>query len=251
MKRTSLFLLSLMLFLSGCEAEDPTRLEQIRAKKMFYGDRSYRTLEYDKHDKLVRIIFGLIADGQVDESVYSISYNDDLIDKILLGDDWRIEYNYENGRVTESREVAHDIVTVTNTFDYDIKGRVTSVLIRVHGDRGFTPWLKTDYEYNTNDNAIAMKQYVFDEDEREYIKGLEVEYEDFDKQRNSLEIFSASFANLYMTNFRNNPRLWRVRQTNGTVGEIRYDFEYNDQGYATRQTPRAGGHPITFSFESY
>jgi hypothetical protein len=249
-KNTPLYLLGVALFAMSCESNGPAPVVRLRAERMSYGDHSYRVLEYDDQNKVTRVISGLIVEGEADESVYTISYVGTLVDKISLDTRWRMEYKYEEGRVHETHEVVHGTLNSVNRFFYDASGNVSESYLLMNDAGSLTEMLKYTYEYDGNGNATRIREFVFNHSTDVYDSGPVMEYEEFDSNPNGYAVFMSNFSNIYRTS-PNNASLWRVRQTNGTVGEARYSYEYNEEGYVVKQTPTSGGHTITYSFQEY
>jgi hypothetical protein len=222
----------------------------LRAERMSYGDHSYRVLEYDDDNKVVRVISGLIVEGEADESVYTISYIGSLVDKIALDNRWRMEYKYDNDRVIETHEVVNNNLNSVNRFFYDVSGRINESYLLMNDAGSLREALKYSYEYDDRGNVTRIREFVYNSVNASYDNGPVMEFENFDNNPNAYGVFMTNFSNVYRYS-PNNARLWRVRQMNGTVGEVTYSYEYNEEGYVIKQTPLSAGHVITYSFQEY
>jgi hypothetical protein len=249
-KNTPLYLLGVALFALSCESNGPAPVTRLRAERMSYGNHSYRVLEYDDQNKVTRVISGLIVDGEADESVYTISYVGTLIDKISLDTRWKMEYKYEAGRVFETHEIVHGELNSVNRFFYDTNGRVSESYLLMNDAGSLKEMLKNTYEYDDDGNVTRVREFLYNHNTDVYDNGPVMEYEDFDDKPNAYGLFMSNFSNVYRSS-PNNARLWRVRQMNGSIGEVRYNYDYNEEGYVVKQTPTSGGHTITYSFEGY
>lgn len=249
-KNTPLYLLGVALFAMSCESNGPSPVVRLRAERMSYGDHSYRVLEYDDDNKVVRVISGLIDEGQADESVYTISYIGSRVDKISLDTRWSMDYKYVDDRVFETHEMVNGTLNSVNRFIYDANGRMTESYLLMNDGGSLRESLKYAYEYDHRGNVTKTSEYLFDAAAGSYKNGPVIEYENFDDNPNAYGVFMSNFSNVYRHS-PNNARTWRVRQMNGTVGQVTYSYEYNEDGFVIKQTPLSGGHVVTYSFEEY
>jgi hypothetical protein len=249
-KNTPLYLFGVALFALSCESNGPAPVVRLRAERMSYGDHSYRILEYDDDNKVVRVISGLIVEGEANESIYAISYIGSRVDKIALDTRWRMEYKYEDNRVFETHEVVNGQLNSVNRFLYDANGLINESLLLMNDEGSLRESLKYHYEYDSRGNVTRIKEFFYNQHSSSYENGPIMEYENFDDSPNAYGVFMSNFSNVYRSS-PNNARLWRVRQMNGTVGEATFTYEYNEEGYVIKQTPLSGGHIITYSFEEY
>jgi hypothetical protein len=249
-KNTPLYLLGVALFALSCESNGPAPVVRLRAERMSYGDHSYRVLEYDDDNKVVRVISGLIVEGEADESVYTISYIGSRVYKISLENRWRMEYKYDNDRVFETHEIVNNNLNSVNRFFYDVDGRINESYLLMNDAGSVREALKYLYEYDDRGNVTRIKEFVYNSVNGSYDNGPVMEFENFDDNPNAYGVFMTNFSNVYRHS-PNNARLWRVRQMNGTVGEATFAYEYNEEGYVIKQTPLSAGHVITYSFEEY
>jgi hypothetical protein len=249
-KNTPLYLLGVALFALSCESDSPVPVVRLRAERMSYGDHSYRVLEYDDDNKVVRVISGLIDEGEAHESIYMFSYIGSRVDKISLDTRWRMEYKYDNDRVFETHEIVNGNLNSVNRFFYDASGRINESYLLMNDAGSLRDALKYTYEYDNRGNATRIREFLYNSASSSYDNGPVMEYENFDDSPNAYGVFISNFSNIYRYS-PNNARLWRVRQTNGTVGEVTYAYEYNEEGFVIKQTPLSAGHVITYSFQEY
>ncbi len=249
-KNTPLYLLGVALFALSCESNGPAPVVRLRAERMSYGDHSYRVLEYDDDNKVVRVISGLIVDGEADESVYTISYIGTHVDKIALDTRWKMEYKYDNNRVAETHEVVNGELNSVNRFFYDGNGRINESFLLMNDEGSLVPLVKYSYEYDDRGNVAQVRGFYYNQQTSSYEDGPIMEYENFDDGPGASGLFMSNFSNIYHYS-PNNARLWRVRQINGSVGEVTYAYEYNEDGYVIKQTPSSGGHVVSYSFQEY
>jgi hypothetical protein len=255
MKKTNtlIMVLAAVLFAS-CEDHDtkPTPVtRQLRPERVTYGDFSYRVFSYNDRNQVATITAGFIAEGEAHETLHEIVYEGDRIDRIVAGD-WELDYLYEGDKVSETHEYRQGELKQINVYLYDLGGRVKTLgIYHDNGEGEFVPLSKTRYAYNGEGNMVSMKQYYYSDSEQQYIHATTIEYEDFDDKKSSSALFLSNLQNVYDVKFRNNPRRWRLSNTNGSSSEENFIFEYNEQGYVTCQRPVSGGAAVSYYFSSY
>lgn len=247
---TPLYLLGIVLFALSCESNAPPPMVRLRAERMSY-DHSYRVLEYDNSNRAVRIIVGLLDDeDEANESVYTVSYNGWLVHKIALDTRWVMEYKYNGTRVIETHEIVEGELNSVNRFFYDGDGWMNERQLLIMDEGPLRESIKYTYEYDDGGNFTRVKEFLYNQYTDSYEDGPVMEFENYDNTPNAYGLFMTNFANVYSFS-PNNARLWRVRQPNGTVGEVTYTFQYNEEGYLVKQKPLSGGHEITYTFERF
>ncbi|MBL0743157.1 hypothetical protein [Chryseolinea lacunae] len=252
-KIPSLYFIALAMVSVKCSDPDagpkPIGLKTLRAEKMSYGKHSYRVLTYDNDNRISQITSGLLDEGDSLETVYTVHYADGRIQKITTtGAAESIEFHYEGGRLTESLEYVNNAVERMNFFAYDDHDRVKAwVILQATADDDFIPVSKKTFTYDAQNNAVQMQYSDYHADVLDFVIVSTTHYKDFDNRKYSGAFF-LNFYHPYHTLFQNNPRTWRVENSNGSVGETHFTYEYNDQGYVTRQLASAGEFDIVYEF---
>ena len=258
MKHTSLALLILfVMMLSGCDDDEPVipvvPVSKIRVESMSHGQFSYRAMGYDDRNRISELVLGTIDEEKDSiETVYYVTYQGDLIERIATeGDAHAFEYSYVNGKIAESREYANRRLMVMNQFFYDASGHVDVWAIKQATPGGeMVAVSRKAYSYDATGNTVTMEMESYDP----ITKGHEListsKFLDFDDKKNSGSLFLI-LANPYHVQFKNNARTWRIENTNGTVGEAHFTYEYNADGYTTSQHDLDGDLEVTCQFELY
>ena len=252
MKRlTTLFLSAIAAVLLGCDEQDvqPVPEKKIRAEKVQHGNYHYRMLTYNDQGKVTRITTGLIAEEDTAIVEYEVVYAGGQVNRIHIQNGWEIKYIYDGTFIVESQEYIAGVLQQINRYQYDAGNQLISwVALRDPEGKGFEPIVKHEYAYNGQGNLVEDKIYFFDASTKLYTLTSTMTYEDFDDKRSSGHLFWTNLYNLTHRPFQNNPRVWRVVNGNGSVGEERVRYEYNDFGYATHQISETGGYPIEYIF---
>ena len=245
-----LFVLFTGLF-TQCEDHDatPSPEKKPRAEKMSYGEHSYRVPGYNDSGQIQAIRLGLIDKGDSTETAYEIAYDHQQIAKIVRNDRSEMyEFVYKESRLTETLEYTGGRVTQMHFFDYDDQDRVkTWIVLQGSAEAGFTPVIKRAYEYDSRGNAVKMEYFDYSRDALDFVRVSTTAYEDFDDKKNSAALF-LNFYHPYHVLFQNNPAIWRVKNENGSEGETRYEYVYNDEGYVTHQREVSGTMEVRFYF---
>jgi hypothetical protein len=255
MKNTSLALLFLFgTMLSSCDDKDPVvPASKIRVSSMSHGQFSYRTLGYDDRNRISQVILGIIDEEKDSiETVYYVTYAGDLIERIATeGDAHAFEYSYVNGKIAESREYADRRLMVLNQFFYDASGHVDVWAIKQAAPGGEMVGVsRRAYSYDATGNAVSMELETYNPITRGHDLISTSKFLNFDDKKNSGSLFLI-LANPYHVQFKNNARTWRIENTNGTVGETHFTYEYNADGYAIAQLDLAGELEVKYQFERY
>lgn len=252
-KIPSLYFIALAMVSVKCADPDagpkPIGLKILRAEKMSYGKNSYRVLTYDDDNRISKITSGLLDENDSLETVYTVHYADGRIQKIATtGAAESIEFHYEGVKLIESLEYINNEVVRMNFFEYDNRDRVkTWIILQATTDGDFTPLTKKTFAYDTQNNAVQMEYFDYSPDVLDFVLVSTTHYKDFDNRKYSGAFF-LNFYHPYHTLFQNNPRTWRVENANGSVGETHFTYEYNSEGYVTRQLASAGDFNIVYYF---
>lgn len=241
------------LVLIGCKDDDtvtPSRKQRITA--MSNGDIHYRILQYSDDGRVATVINGVIDESQDSvETVYHVAYDDDLIGQISSEDASHVyHYQYEDRRITESREYVDNALVILNEFYYDANGRVDLWVSRRGAGEEVFPLDRKTFQYDVNGNVVATELEMFDPVTQGHVLISTVTFLNFDDKRNSSSLFM-NFNHPYHIPFKNNARIWRVKNDTGAVGETHYEYEYNQDGYVTRQRDINGTTETRFHFTEY
>jgi hypothetical protein len=131
---------------------------------------------------------------------------------------------------------------------YDQNNRVvTWGVLHPEGDQ-LVPFAKTGYTYHDHGNLATQKHYTYDETGYRLVNT--VFFEDFDDKQSSSVLFMGDLYNIYDQKFKNNARVWRLVNENGSTAEQHFQFEYNAQGYVTKSTP-SGAASTLYRYTEY
>lgn len=251
-KTTPLIYLIPVMVLMACEDHDLAPVPvtpKLRPHSISYGELSYRILNYDVQGRVANITAGLIADGDSIETQHQIVYNGDRIDKITVTDKWKLEYLYEDDRLSETHEYNDGVLTAAHVYLYDDAGRVRTWGVMHPDGENMVPFTKTTYAYGADGNLVTLKHYYYQVSAFKLM--ATITYEDFDDKKESSVAFLTDLYNPQQAKFKNNPRVWRVVNASGATTEEHFSFEYNDLGYTTRSRPASGGQGIVYRFAEY
>jgi hypothetical protein len=248
---TLLCLTCALLF--GCEHdENVATVPKLRVESMSHGKFQYRVNQYDDLNRISAVILGTIGEtSDSSETLYNVTYQGDLVQRIASIDgSHTFDYSYVEGKLTESREYIDHHLETLNQFFYDATGHVDLWVTKQASGQETVPRERKAYRYDAMGNAVSMELEIYDP----VTKGHEFistsKFLDFDDKKNSGSLF-INLYNPYHIQFRNNARTWRVENTNGSVGETHFVYEYNTFGYATNQRDLDGGLEIKYQFSRY
>ncbi|MEJ1240932.1 hypothetical protein WBG78_22490 [Chryseolinea sp. T2] len=247
-----LFILALLaLMFNGCDDEDSNPKPQRKSIAMSHGEFHYTILHYDDSDRIMRIVNGLI-DDQSDsvEMIFYVIYNGPNIQRITAEDESQVfQYRYnDDRRMIETREYANGRVAFLHSFIYNEAGKVDAWMTKAIDGDNETPISRKFYTYDESGNATSMELENYDPVTRGYALVSNSQFLDFDNKKNSSSLF-LNFINPYHVQFENNARVWRIQNANGSVGETKYEYEYNADGYTTSQRDIEGELEILYSFD--
>ncbi|MGC3943685.1 MAG: hypothetical protein QM762_03955 [Chryseolinea sp.] len=238
------------LILIGCD-DDHSNNEQPKLKTigMSYGDHHYSVLHYDERDRIVRVVHGLIdEDKDSVETLFHVIYSGANIQRIIASDESQaFRYVYNDGKLVESWEYANSQVVSKHSFIYNDAGQVDAWITKGMDGENEKPVSRKFYSYDGVGNATSMESESYDPTTRGYALVATSLFLDFDSKKNTASLF-LNFINPYHVPFRNNARVWRVENSNGSVGETTYEYEYNADGYATSQRDVDGEFDILYHF---
>jgi hypothetical protein len=249
-KALTFFLLIILFTACDDEATPEPATRQIRPYSMSYDQYAYRILGYNGNNQVTTITNGTIVNGDSSEIVYDVIYSGGRVDKIV-GNNQEIDYLYNGEQVSETNQYINGRLAYSNIYIYDTEGRVMSWTVFAVNDNITVPLTRTSYAYRSDGNLETMNQYLFHSPTRRYISISTVELDDYDDKKNSYYIFFSDLSNVYHQKFKNNPRLWRISNNGSGTTEERFVFEYNAEGYTTRESSALGDNNKIYRFEKY
>jgi hypothetical protein len=250
MKKIKTLIPLLVIVLGACEEHDnnPEPAKQLRPQSMSYGDFHYRILHYNAENQISSLTTGMLVDGDSSKNVHQFTYEGDRIVRMDVGN-FTLEYFYENGLISETREYDDNALIASHVYEYDQNDRVTTwAVLQPDGDN-LVPFTKTEYTYGEDDNLATQKLYIYEAPDYRLLNTIF--FEDYDDKKSSSALFMGDIYNLYDQKFKNNARVWRLVNANGSTAEQHYEFEYNLLGYVTRSTPSGGGGSTIYRYTEY
>jgi YD repeat-containing protein len=248
----SLMLCAVVLF-SQCSDNDPvSTTPKFRAEKLSHGDVMYRILRYGPKGRVSEVINGHVAEpGDSVETIYNLVYANNRIERIFSNDNQtEIIYTYVGSLLSESKEYTGGKLELVNTFVYDEADRVAVWSVKQILDDELSLVHREVFTYDGRGNATSMEYEMYDPITKGHALVSTTKWLDYDDKKNSASLF-INFKHPYHQQFRNNPRTWRVENTNGSVGETHYAYEYNDEDYVIRQIDAKGELEILYHFAPY
>jgi hypothetical protein len=219
---------------------------------MSHGESHYILLRYNDEGKIAEVVHGLIDEAADSvETVFYVAYRNGLVERISKEDGTlTYDYNYVAGKLSESREHVDSKLSLVHTFTYDASGRVGVWSTKRPEGNAWMPVQRKSYGYDAIGNTVSMELETYDPVTRGHAFISTSKFLDFDDKKNSSALF-LNFVNPDHVLFKNNARTWRVELANGSVGETRYLYEYNDEGYATMQRDVNDELEIKYKFAAY
>lgn len=240
---------SLCLILPGCDDDHVEPNEEKKTITMSYGRYHYSVLHYDERDRIITMVHGLISETDPAESVYRIMYSGTKILRVVsISESRQFTYKYDGDRITESREYVEGKLATTHSFVYDDAGRVEVWLTKKTEGSVTTPFQRRFFTYDAAGNATSVELEYYDAGTRGYEYISTSRFLEFDDKKNTASLF-LNFENPMHRNFVNNPGVWRIENVNGSVGETKYAYEYNADGYTTAQRDLSGELEILYTFK--
>lgn len=253
MKRTiQVALLLAATILTACDNDDdakPVPTPELRVTAVSHGKYGYNRLMYDDAGRISSVISGNVDDvGDSVEAVFEVTYKGRFIDKIVSTDDLQsYHYTYANGLLTETREYVNGELLMVHEFTYSTGNKVGVWVIRQASGDQLSPLQRMAYTHDAAGNTVEMEFEIYDPITKGHRLVSTSKFMDFDDKKNSASLF-LNFTNPTYSMFVNNARIWKVESGNGTIGETRYEYEYNDEGYSTIQRDLGRSMEIKYTF---
>ncbi|NJM31750.1 MAG: hypothetical protein HC848_01260, partial [Limnobacter sp.] len=230
-----------LVALSACDdSETVPATPELRASKMtttFTNGQQERILHYDVAGKVTSITSRSTYNNVTEVSEQALEYVNGRLSRLNVSEEqqWYVDYFYDDaGKLAGVNLFIGDALTEQTLYEYDGNKVIARIAYQdVDGEGPLDPVFKAEYTYAGN-NLATLDQYGHNGTDYVFISTLA--YSDFDNKINASDAF---LNDVYMPNvqlFENNPQSVSVTNPHGHTTTQAYTFEYNERGYAVKQT---------------
>lgn len=234
-------LVLIAIFLVSCDRDDPQPVKNpvILPLRMEMDDYK-REFMFDDALRVSRIKNISTLPGGVMEAVTEYFYADDgTLERAITDTGYRLEYTYQDGKISRTDEFINDQFTQYLSFSYDEKGRLHEFKTwqDIPEMGGWIAVAREVYLYDQRDNVTDHFLYYWDGSINGHKLLTAFEYGDYDNYPEAESLFNDYTFNPQAVFRKNNPGRMITRNGLGnTVSIDHYSYTYNVHGYPTRKT---------------
>ena len=207
--------------------------------KISWAPTDFQEVQFDADNRPVQYISQALYNqgtGDVQRHVYQFLYqpNGDVYQVTLDGKGY-LSYLYEHNRISRIEEyTAKQQLVVVRSYQYSATNQLIQVDEHYIADKKET---RKTYDYDARSNLHHVTEFTKSPATGAYVLEMTTTYDDYDDGKH-VENLLAEYPFLPGITFRaNNYRRKVVRYKDGTeLSQVRYQYQYNSQGYPVQQT---------------